>query len=182
MREGLSDSQLVRQVRGSRSQVAFAASLGVSQPVISEYEQGESLPSEKTWIKMARLADYPFNVYCWERAGLNQEERTALLKVFTIEHGESSSDKLKDRNSSTPSYPEELKARNIIARECPTEPVTEPLGTGPIGGSPAPLKGLLKTVEDFFDRNPGISPYEVLAKVLKLSAREKGKRGKRKKG
>jgi len=139
----LSDKKLVKAVRGSRSKSAFARLLGVSRPLIPQYEQGVITPSAGVWIRMARLAGYPQNISCWQRAGLNQREIGVLLNALQIEAEPRSQD-----------AQERFKIREAFrqAHVLP-EDATGPLGNEPVGGEPASLKGASKTVEEFFARN-----------------------------
>jgi hypothetical protein len=63
------------------------------------------------------------------------------------------------------------------------EPVTEPLGNEPVGGEPTALKGLSKTVNEFYARNPVLPPVEpVTGEVQSPAPAKKTKHRKRGEG
>ena len=68
-----SDKELVRMVRGSRTQEEFAILSGIGRPMLSDYERGAVTPSGETWMKIGNLAPFPLNVDCWERGGMPKE-------------------------------------------------------------------------------------------------------------
>ena len=84
MATGLGDKELVKAVRGSRSKRKFAGLLGLSRSVIAQYEHGLVTPSAAVCIKMADLATYPHNVYCWQRAGISRENIEVLLTALRL--------------------------------------------------------------------------------------------------
>lgn len=166
MPKDLTDAELVRRVRGDTSQVLFAEKLGVAQSMLSDWERGAVKPRKDTWLKMGGIAPYPFNVFCWQRAGFTRQMLSSLLEAMrqAIEADDNSLDG--------------LKAKQMLAVVSPPEPVTEPLADEPVGGEPAALKGPSKTVEEFWARNRVLPPAEPVTEESKPKTRAKVKRGK----
>lgn len=57
-----------------RTQKEFANLVRVEPPVISSWETGAKTPSEESYLKMARLADYPESLWFLEQAGVTSED------------------------------------------------------------------------------------------------------------
>jgi hypothetical protein len=82
---------------------------------MSAYEQGTITPSSQTWLKMANGAAYPYNVYCWQRAGLSPHQIGSLLQGLREKH------EAANKPSSDPKY---QAAMELLRREQPApEPV-----------------------------------------------------------
>ncbi|MGE3852411.1 MAG: helix-turn-helix domain-containing protein [Planctomycetota bacterium] len=66
---------LARESRG-RSQTWLASNAGVSQPFISQLEEGSKSPSSEVLQRLSRALDYPVEFFCrqWERTGLGVGE------------------------------------------------------------------------------------------------------------
>lgn len=119
----LSDADLVKRVRGKRTQIEFAEALGVAQSMVSDWERGAHAPSADVWIKMARVTDGRFNQSCWERAGLNKAEREILLEALRIEaepRSQLSRDFLKAKEAFSQSFPEPT-AEDLVVDPTPEE-------------------------------------------------------------
>jgi len=167
MPKDLSDRELVKKARGSRTKSEFARLLGVSRPLIAAYERGAAKPSTDILMKMAEKSPYPWNVYCWRHAKLTTKQIGDLLLGL----------RLKDEVLTAE---REQIRRELFDLGIYTEPVTEPLGDEPVGGESASLKGLSKTVEEFWARNPGIHPGKRIAEEAKPPApAKKAKRERR---
>jgi transcriptional regulator with XRE-family HTH domain len=169
MTAGYSDKALVKMARGNRTQEEFANLSGISRPMLSDYERGAVTPSNETWLKMAELAGYPWNIYCWQRAGVTSEVVSNFLKAK------------REANESRADTRKAQKAKQMLDLASPPEPVTEPLGDEPVGGEPASLKGLSKTVEEFCARHAALPPVEPTIGERKLRTPAKKERGRRRK-
>lgn len=141
MSQDLSDGELIKSVRGARTQEEFSDQLGLPRTMISHYERGAVKPSSAAWLKMAESVTYPYNVYCWQRAGLPRHTISLILQG------------MRERDNFDYAYPPDLErpqAREFLASQLPpAEPVTEPLADEPVEGEPAELKSPSTTLEEF---------------------------------
>jgi transcriptional regulator with XRE-family HTH domain len=144
----LSSVELVRLVRGERTQIEFAQALGVAQSMVSDWERGAHTPSSDIWLKMARITKTSLKIFCWQRAGLDRNEIDILHQARAIEAGGHISDDL------------EKKQTLLRALGVEPEPVTGPFGDEPVGGEPVSLKGPSKDIKEFCDRNRILPPDE----------------------
>ena len=169
MPKSLSDKELVKKVRGLRTKSEFARLLRVSRPLIPAYERGAAKPSSDIWLKMAELGNYPWNVYCWQRAKMSVERIEDLLMALRLK------DEAHDLER------EQIK-RELFDLGIQPEPVAEPLGDEPVGGEPESLKGPSGSVEEFCARNKLLPPVEPIIKGDPLATpAKKAKRARRKK-
>ena len=125
----LSSVELVRRVRGERTQIEFAEALGVAQSMVSDWEREAHVASTDVWLKMARLTDdEQLKRLCWERAGLQPREVSLLLETWA------------NPGSSTP---DELNAKlDLMTLSSFPEPVT----------GPPPEQDKAKTLDDLVKR------------------------------
>jgi len=155
MAKVLSDSELMKKVRGELSQIEFATLLGVSQSMVSDWERGAHIPSGRIWLRMAELSGYPENVYCWQRAGLSETLITYLL------------DGLKSAGN-RPSALAMLAAKRMLTLASPPEPVTD---LPP--ASPTPEEEKAKTLDDLVKRwGPLENPTQADWERVKAQAHE----------
>jgi hypothetical protein len=105
----LSDSELVKRVRGVLSQIEFATTLEVVQSMVSDWERGAHSPSERIWVKMAEFAGRPESELCWERAGLSQRSIKYLQDGLA-------------KAGNPPKPAEKIKARHELLLASPIEP------------------------------------------------------------
>ena len=177
MKKGLSDKELVNKIRGAKTQIAFAELIGVTQSLVSQYEQGVSTPGGDIWLKMARLVRdrYPLNVYCWQRAGLTSREIEIFLQALQMEGNFLSANRKKSRAGQ--------RVQAFLQNAGMTiESVTEPLGNEPVGGEPASLRGPSKDIQEFCARHGVRPPGEPIAGEPKPPApAKKAKRERRRK-
>ena len=167
--ETLTDAELVKKVRGQKTQINFAKELGVAQSMNSDWERGAHSPSGAIWVRMADLASYPYNVYCWMRAGFSRENIEVLLTAL----------RLKDEPHS---LEREQVKRDLYELGIHPEPVTEPLGDEPVRGEPESLKGLSKDIAEWCARNRMLPPVEPVIEEPKSAApAKKVKRDRRRK-
>lgn len=151
MELGLTNTELVKAVRGDRTQQQFGDLVGLAQCVISSYERGAVIPSSQTWRKLGDIAHWPHNIFCWQRAGLSREVITELLEA--MESGAEAAAKFSRR-------PDPPEAVERMRRELIPEPATEPLGDEPVGGLPESLKKPVETIEQFYAQNPVHPPAQ----------------------
>jgi transcriptional regulator with XRE-family HTH domain len=112
------DADLVKAVRGKVSVAHFAETIEVNKGTVLAFEGGIKKPPVEIWIKMGNLSGYPFNVYCWQRAGLPSHAIGALLAGLR---------NMNEADNTTIPNPERLKAREVLSRELPPpEPVDDP--------------------------------------------------------
>jgi transcriptional regulator with XRE-family HTH domain len=117
MELGLTNTELVKAVRGDRTQQQFAELLGLARCMISDYERGAVIPSSQTWRKLGDSAGYPLNVYCWQRGGLSREVISKLMDAMRSANEAANAFSLK------PNLPEAVER---MRQEIPApEPVTE---------------------------------------------------------
>ncbi len=159
MGKGSESGRLVKRARGRRSKTAFARDLGVSRPLINQYEDGSVKPSIKVWLKMADLAGYPINRDIWEYIGFDRERITRMFQ------------ELRDKNDSTPQHLQALKFKKTLNELSKAEPVTEGLLN-----DPQPPEAYSKTVEEFWERNKTSSREgQAAVEVKPKSPKKKGK-------
>ncbi len=164
----LSGAELVKLVRGARTQNEFARALGVAQSMLSDWERGAHVPSADIWLKMARLTETSLKMFCWQRAGLDRNEINLLCEARVIEAGGHVRDNVENKQAL-------LRSLGVEP-----EPVTEALGDEPVGREPASLKGLSKTVEEFWARAGVLPPDGYTAVERKpTTPAKKGKRARR---
>jgi len=81
-RKGTAGSKMSKVAEGSRrilklrkgrkeTQIEFAKAVEVGQPQVSAWELGTDSPSIGAWVRMAKLASYPENLWFLEQAGID---------------------------------------------------------------------------------------------------------------
>lgn len=63
----------IREIRGGRSQVAFARLCNVSQVTISRWEAGTDRPLPSAYARLAALSGDPYRSYFWDLSGFGGE-------------------------------------------------------------------------------------------------------------
>src|SRR5271157_1196791 len=76
--------QRIKEFRENRyaSQKALADALGLRQTVVSAWETGDNVPSCEAWVKLARVAPSPDNLWFLKQAGLGREIIIAAAKTL----------------------------------------------------------------------------------------------------
>lgn len=125
------------------SQKLLAEKVGVSQQAVSNWlsSSSASSPSAESLIQLGLIVGAPDCFWFWDQVGIDDEAAIRMAQIIT--HRQAS--ELFKKYGADP------------------EPVTEPLGNEPVGGEPTALKGLSKSVEEFWARNPGSQPVEPVA-------------------
>jgi transcriptional regulator with XRE-family HTH domain len=74
----------------STSPAEFADRLGVSQSTIYAWEAGETIPSAEAFVQLGNAADYPENLYFWEKARVDWRQMRIATERFLKERSKDS--------------------------------------------------------------------------------------------
>jgi transcriptional regulator with XRE-family HTH domain len=63
------------------TQARFAATLEVTQPMVSAWEGGSDAPSPAFCVRLGNLAPYPDNIWFWEQAGIDGKKMLSATQA-----------------------------------------------------------------------------------------------------